>query len=259
MANELYRPLIEDMTWSYSRITCYESCPYAWFLKYIHRLKEEPNFYSSYGSFMHKLLEEYYKGKVSGAELKRKFLLGFRDAVQGEKPAEKTVKSYIESGVRYFDNFKPFGFEILAVEKRVDFKVCDKSFVGYVDLVARDVEKLLIIDHKSRNLKKPKRKTKNSASQAEIDNYLRQLYLYCIPIAEEYGKYPDGLCFNCFRSGDFIEEPFDIAKFEGAKRWALDEIEYIEKAEDFDPKIDWFFCHNLCGYKSECPYFDLSF
>ena len=30
-----YRPIIQDMTWSYSRIKSFGDCPYRWFLKYI--------------------------------------------------------------------------------------------------------------------------------------------------------------------------------------------------------------------------------
>lgn len=31
-----YKPIIQDMTWSYSRIKSFNDCPYRWFLKYIH-------------------------------------------------------------------------------------------------------------------------------------------------------------------------------------------------------------------------------
>ena len=64
-----YRPLIEDMTWSFSRIECFNDCPYRWFLKYIKRYKETPQFYSSYGSFMHKLIEQFYKGELTKEEI----------------------------------------------------------------------------------------------------------------------------------------------------------------------------------------------
>lgn len=34
-----YRPLIEAMTWSYSRLEIFDDCPYRWFLTYIHTPK----------------------------------------------------------------------------------------------------------------------------------------------------------------------------------------------------------------------------
>lgn len=52
-----YRPLIEAMTWSYSRLEIFDDCPYRWFLTYIHtpKLKKEDKFYAAYGLFMHDL------------------------------------------------------------------------------------------------------------------------------------------------------------------------------------------------------------
>ena len=35
MGDICYAPLIDDMTWSYSRVKSFEDCPYKWFLKYI--------------------------------------------------------------------------------------------------------------------------------------------------------------------------------------------------------------------------------
>ena len=70
MGDLIYRELINDMTWSYSRVKTFHDCPYRWFLKYIHDCKEVPMFYSSYGSFMHKLLEQYYKGMLSKEEIR---------------------------------------------------------------------------------------------------------------------------------------------------------------------------------------------
>ena len=60
MGEVSYRPLIEDMVWSYSRIECFDDCPYRWYLKYISGMKESPMFYTSYGSFMHRLLERVF-------------------------------------------------------------------------------------------------------------------------------------------------------------------------------------------------------
>lgn len=54
MGEVSYRPLIEAMTWSYSRLEIFDDCPYRWFLTYIHtpKLKKEDKFYAAYG-FVH--------------------------------------------------------------------------------------------------------------------------------------------------------------------------------------------------------------
>ena len=64
-----YAPLIDDMVWSYSRIKAFEDCPYRWYLKYIKRFHGKDMFFSSYGTFMHKLIELYHKGEKTPRQI----------------------------------------------------------------------------------------------------------------------------------------------------------------------------------------------
>lgn len=50
-----YEHIIDQMTWSYSRIKAFDDCPYRWFLKYIKCEPGSEMFFASYGSFMHEL------------------------------------------------------------------------------------------------------------------------------------------------------------------------------------------------------------
>ena len=69
MADISYEPIIKDMTWSYSRVKAFDMCPYMWYLKYIQRLPGKEMFFSSYGSFVHKILEMYYKEELAKSRL----------------------------------------------------------------------------------------------------------------------------------------------------------------------------------------------
>ena len=60
MAEENYPRLIEDMIWSYSRLQSFNTCPYKFFMKYISHCKSEDRFYASYGSWIHKIIENFY-------------------------------------------------------------------------------------------------------------------------------------------------------------------------------------------------------
>lgn len=86
MGDEIYRPLIEDMTWSYSRLSSFELCPYKWFMRYIGGECESPMFYSSYGKFIHELLAEHYADGISPEEMKMKFLFHFKDEYLTKEP-----------------------------------------------------------------------------------------------------------------------------------------------------------------------------
>lgn len=254
MGADIYKPLIEKMRWSYSRITAFSQCPYGWYLKYIHKAEEEELFYASFGKFMHELLEKFYSGKALPAELEAEFFCDFADKVSGSRP--NNIDTYIQQGSRFLRELKAPDFKVLGTEKFVRFKIADKKLVGVIDLLAEDDDGVFIVDHKSHKLSKPSGRAKPTKSDEELEQYLRQLYLYSAAVEQELGVLPYKLCFNCFMNGKFIEVPFDKSTYEKVKQWAVEEINYIENVDDFYPRFDWFYCRNLCGYHNECCYYE---
>lgn len=252
-----FRPLIEDMVWSYSRINSFDSCPYAWFLKYIKHFKDNPQFYSSYGSFIHKILEQYYNGELTKPQLSAKFITSFKDEVKGTRPSPAVVEKYIQRGLEYLDSFDDFPYRMLAVEKKVEFEIDGIPFVGYIDYLGEDSDGgLVIIDHKSRDLKPRSKRADPTENDILIDKMLRQQYLYSTGVKEEYGKFPTTLCFNCFKAGTFIKEPFRMEAYEEAIKWAKEKISSIQDTNEFNPNIDFFYCTHICGLSDECCYWD---
>lgn len=254
MGEVSYLPLIENMTWSYSRIECFSDCPYRFYLKYIGGCQENDRFYASYGNFMHGLIERYYRNELSQSEMLTEFLVRFSDNVKGTRPAPGTVEKYIESGAKYLQQFKPFTMNMLSVEKRVDFEVDGLRFIGFIDYLGEKDGNLYIVDHKSRDLKPRSKRANPTVKDKELDKMLRQLYLYAEAIKQEYGKFPKSLCFNCFRTGVFIEEPFQEHAYREAMEWFKNSIDEIKTAEDFPPQLDFFACRYICGVSEECVY-----
>lgn len=251
MGELIWKPLIEDMRWSYSRITSFENCPQQFFLRYLMGEMEDERYYSSFGTLVHSILEEFYKGELRKDQLVTTFLTRYPFSVRGARPAASTVSKYIESTVNYLKSFEPFLYNMVAVEKRVDFSIGGHNFVGFVDYVGEKNDEIVIVDNKSRDLspRKPGKRTKNDEA---LDEIYRQMYLYSIPVEEEYGKPPKELAINAYRVGRFIVEPFDKAKQDEAKAWAVSKIEEIENAEDFDGKPEWFRCNWICGFTDRC-------
>lgn len=254
MGNMCYKPLIDDMTWSYSRIEAFNDCPYRFFLRYIKHHKETDKFYASFGSFMHKLLEQYYKGELKQEDMVTQFLLNFSKEVRGVRPKDATVQKYIEAGCEYLKSFSPFPFNMIDVEKRVEFTIGEFNFIGFIDYLGEKDGKFYIVDNKSRDLKPRSNRAKPTVKDKELDSMLKQLYIYSVAVEQEYGVLPEALCFNCFRTGVFIKEKFDIDKYEEAKQWALDSIEKIRNTEDFEPNRDFFSCFYICGVNDHCEY-----
>lgn len=252
----IYKELIKDMTWSFSRIECFNSCAYRWFLKYIKNYKDVPQFYSSYGSFMHKLIERFYKGELTKEEMQTKFLFDFSKEVQGIRPQESTVQKYIKAGLNYLKHFKPFPFEMVAVEEKVEFEIDGIPFVGYIDYHGIKDGEHYIVDNKSRDLKPRSNRKTPTVKDKELDEMLRQLYIYSAAIKQKYGKFPKALCFNCFKTGTFIEEPFKESAYNESIKWAKENISNIIKTNRFPPSIDFFSCCYICGVNDECCYWE---
>ena len=203
---------------------------------------------------MHKLIEMYYKGQIAKKDLPIKFLLDFQKEVHGERPQESTVQKYIQLGSLYLKSFEPFPYSPIGIEKKVNFKVGDSNFVGFIDFLGEKDGELYIVDNKSRELKPRSKRSKQTAKDLELDEMLKQLYIYAGAVKQEYGKFPKSLCFNCFKNNTFIEEPFCIDKYNEAIEWAEKNIEDIKDCGDFPPYLDYFGCKWICGCSSECDY-----
>jgi RecB family exonuclease len=261
MGDISYEPLIRGMTWSYSRIKAFDDCRYRWYLKYIRVPKYESKdlFFASYGSFMHELLEAYNKGEKSAAQIQTEYLAEFRDRVKARAPNETVFKNYFTDGLRYLKTLRPSGNKILAIENKIEFSINSIPFVGYIDLLEQDdCGSMLLVDNKSRALKPRSNRKKPTKADEELDTYLKQLYLYSHYVYDRYGRFPDKLCFNCFRKNLFISETFSREAYDDAIGWFLGKIEEIAVETEFRPNVEFFKCRCLCEMQDYCDYYRLS-
>lgn len=250
-----YGVIIDDMTWSYSRLESYLSCPYKFYLTYIAypEPRGEEMFYASYGTFCHDLIKRYYRHEIKADELAGEYLAGYQQNVKGFRP--KGSDKWMEQGLEYFRGFRPLPYEVLAVEQKYDFSVAGYQFTGIIDYLGRGEDgELYIVDNKSSDISPRSHRTKPTRKDEELDRKLRQLYLYSIPVASVYGRVPAGLCFNCFRTKVFVGNKYEPEAFSKTVKWAVRTIEEIRDAESFPPRCDYFYCHNICGYMEECCY-----
>lgn len=284
-----YELAISNMKWSYSRLTSFEDCKYGWFVRYIAynkkldqvyrkvmewmrdkfdeetyqkivqhtavRIKPEPHFFSTYGSFMHHIMEQYLSSVLPKEKLVSYFLDNYDEQVEGKAPSKKVEDNFFNSSLSYLENIDfPYDIkDIIGVEKEVKFKIGSYNFVGFVDVLA-DVDGLHISDHKSHGLRFRSNRKFQTEYDKELDRYYRQPYLYSIPIKDEYGKYPATLDFNCYRHGRFISEEFKEERLEEVKEWAVDRIEEIKKEREFESSPDFFRCTYICDTAESCPF-----
>lgn len=254
MGDTIYSSFIKDMTWSYSRVKTYENCPYKFYLRYVLGRKPTRAFFAEYGSFIHSLLERYYKGELKRSDLPSEYLANFSDEVRSKAMSGKVFKSYFTDGLHYLREFTPVEGGIVKAEGKINGEIDGIKFTGVVDLTVDDGESLMIVDHKSRAVKPRSNRAKPTKNDMELDEMFVQHYLYVPLVEKRYWRKPDWLAINSFRTGAFIKERFDEGKFEAAKSWLHDGVERIAADEDFDPEPEYFKCHHLCEMCDHCEY-----
>ena len=259
--DEDYGFIISGMLWSFSRLNSYYNCPYEWKCKYIDCDYGEGSFFGEFGSHCHKLLEDYANGKIDIFEISQLYEDGFNEAVVHDAPPNKYVdirQSYFDKGLDYFNNldFDLDQYEILGVEKKVQFTIGDKEFVGFIDLLLKEKStgKIIILDHKSASIKFLKNGKVSKGDQAHVREFIRQLCLYAKPVIEEYG-HVDELWWNLFKDQNWLKMPFTQEDYDEAMQWASDTLKLIESDTSWLPNPDFYYCNYLCSQRNNaCPY-----
>jgi len=261
------------MVWSFSRLNSYYHCPYEWKLKYLYGMYGIGSAMAQHGGFVHKIHELYFKGQLDLFDLPIYYEDHYAENVTLPFPGNKYVDladKYYQQGLEYFENFDwdLSGYEILGVEKEVQFTYQGYQFVGFIDLLLRDKKdgKLIILDHKSSALKILKSGKISKTGQEHFEEFKKQLYLYSHAVIAEYGKGSvKSLKWNLFRVGTFYEIPWKKEEYEESMKWAVDTIHLIESDTEWnevadmtvatiDSKCPPFYCMNLCSQRETCPY-----
>lgn len=253
--------IIDSMLWSFSRLNSFYNCPHEWHEKYIMCQYGENGFFGEFGSCCHTVLEKYAKGEISIFEISQEYEKEFIDTVVHDAPPNKFVdikQSYYDKGLDYFDNIDLDleNYEILGVEKEVRFKIGDKEFIGYIDLLLRekDTGKIIILDHKSASIKFLKNGNVSKKDQEHVREFIRQLQLYSVAVIEEYGKV-DELWWNLFKDRNWLKIKWTKEDYDEAIQWAQDTIKLIENEKEFPCNPDYYYCNHLCSQRhNACPY-----
>ena len=266
-----YSFIIDSMVWSFSRLNGFYICPREWFQVYINCEEKADSFAAQFGSYMHKILELYAKGELDIFELSKYYEENYSENVTCDPPPNKYVdlgQKYYDAGLAYLDNInlELEKYEILGVEKKLDFKIGDYDFVGYIDLLLRDKEnqEVIILDHKSANIGILKSGKIAKKDREHFEDFKRQLYLYSMPIIEEYG-HVDKLKWNLFKEQRFIEIHWNKEEYDTSIKWCIDTIEAIKNETSWrgnealikalsEDKSEPFYCRFLCSQRFNCSW-----
>lgn len=243
-------------TYSYTQLSQFRQCPYAYFLERIYRdengdkLEQQGNPFSENGSLVHDLLDKWAKHEIAADKLAEEYVRRYPDEVVSPFPAfmKGQYEKLMAKGEYYFQMFDEFaGKEIVSTEHKFKTDLCGRKFTGIIDMVVTENDQLIVLDHKSKSL--------SSFRKSEQDMY-RQLYLYSDYVKKWLGRYPDTLMFNLFNEcGTLKSKQFSQAEFDECVRWADETMTMIENATELDymdTNPDQFFCQNLCSVREYC-------
>lgn len=170
-----------DRIWSWSKINCFHTSPYEYYLKYIKKEKEDRanSIYVTTGGLAHDILEKYYTNQIEYDEMLDQFEDGWVVAVDiadlkfdrtDEEKNAKIKDKYHDNLVHFFSNHtvlknKP------AIEQFIKVKIDNNLFQGYIDCTFKDDEGYITIqDYKTSSIYKGEK----------ANNECGQLVLYAI-------------------------------------------------------------------------------
>ncbi len=248
-------------TYSHSRVSCFENCPYQYKLRYIEKIKVDvPTTIEAFmGDMVHQSLEDLYKRVKFKKRIAKASLIKFyRDL--WEKHYSKdilivkkalTANNYKKMGEKflsdYFEKYKPFDqLTILGLETQDRMTLPDgNQWHVRIDKLACDDEgNYYVMDYKTNSRMKDQ-------EEADAD---RQLALYSIWVKD---KFKDAksvklvwhmLAFNKEAVSERTDE-----QLEKLQQEVCNKIKEIENATEF-PRQQSGLC-NYCVYKEICPSF----
>ena len=253
----VYKEILDDFVWSYSRLKLYITCPYAFYRHYICGEDGEQNYYAANGSLVHDLFNRVIRGELPIGALPESYIEEY-DYIT-ETTYKSTMDKTFDSCLSYLceiDENILDGYEVIGSEIKQHFSVCGYDFIGFIDLLLKDKStgELVLVDHKASSKFLKKNGQPYANMKESYESYSIQMYLYCIAIKNTFGKYPAKIVWHHFKDGSIDVVPFDIKGIENAKNWVLDTLEAIENDESFECNKSYIMCSQLCDFRNDCEY-----
>ena len=190
--------LSDDHVYSFSQLSSFDECSYAFYLQRIEGLeKEESNAFAERGSLIHDLLDKWAKKHITKEEMISEYERRYSDEVISSWPSfpkGQASRAY-EKGIQFLENFDEFdGYEIISTEEKfkIDLPLTDgttRPFVGIIDMMLKEkkTNNLIICDHKSKSFQ---------AFKKDEDKMYRQQLLYSYYVKDKYKSFPDSMMFH---------------------------------------------------------------
>lgn len=195
---------------SYSQLDLYERCPYQWYLKYIEGDRTAiVSKYLEYGSAIHETLEELFKMLCNGEkpelqEITRRYHHYIKIHEIPFDSYEEEME-YVMEGLLMLERlYEPkneleklmMTSKIIGVEKEFKVNVDGVDIIGFIDLVLRTDDGIVLVDHKS---------GKSLFDKTKLQTNL-QFPIYAMAMKNEYDELPYKCFYNFTKLHKFQEK-----------------------------------------------------
>lgn len=191
-----------DLSISYSSLSMFKKSPLEYFFAKI--IKEPPekinSSYGDAGSAVHKALDSYLKNgnsdKVFEEQIKKVDLHG----IHGETLNIQKFRDCYEKGKKIIDEFRADGYTLVP-EMKIEYttNVLDTKLkvVGYIDVVAKKGEEVIILDWKTN-------------SSVPEDGFIGQQEFYTYLYYTKFKKLPKTFIWYMLKNGNKLERQFGL-------------------------------------------------
>lgn len=254
-----YDFIVDNIRYSYSSVTTYETCRYGFKLTYIDSVPRIDNYYSDYGKLTHDCLEKYFTYELDAFELSDYYREQYPKVVKGDLPMGDPEK-YRLDGQNFFDNFSMDRdlYDVLLTEGKVDFSIDDIMITAKPDLVLREKATGItsMYDFKTAvPFRTDKYTGKETKDTKKINGYYKQMFLYTYAL-RMHNKMPiDKITLLFTRLNREVTIDWNTIEEMKTIFWLTDTIKQIKEDNQFQyNNSNPFFCNNLCSVRNFCEY-----
>lgn len=149
-----------DTLYSWSKVNCFMTSPYEYYLKYVIHKKEDIDncAYATMGGICHSIIEKFYGKEIEHKDMIEDFIDGWTTAIdiadlkfdRNDELKNNNIKEKYKNNLKhFFTNHQTINSNV-ALEKFIATKIGDSVLQGYADAIYKDDEgRFNIVDWKT--------------------------------------------------------------------------------------------------------------
>lgn len=251
-----YDLILDGMNFSYSAINTFDTCKLSFKMTYIDSEERMGNAFGEFGSYIHSILEKFFKDELDLFKLVDYYKKHYKESVKCSFPVFPPNMSdkYYEQGLEFFTNFNfdKSQYEIVYIEEKIKTEYKDFSFVFIPDLVAKDKRtgEYVLFDYKTANLY-----TKDRPIKKKIEDIKKQIHLYSYFLWHTKQIEISKIYIWAIRNNKTIELPYDQFYGFNTLEWLEETVGEIKQEQEWGyDNSQPYFCQNLCSVRFVCPF-----